>query len=148
MEQIALHYLWWILALVLIAIEVILPGYFMLWIGIGAGLTGLVVLVAPGMSLLAQALVFVLLAFLSCAAYWYGLRRRLMRNDTGDALLNRRGEQKIGQRYVLAEPIVNGRGKAKVGDGLWLVKGPDLPVGSMIEVVGVDGTTLLVKAVD
>ena len=34
MEQIALHYLWWILALVLIAIEVILPGYFMLWIGI------------------------------------------------------------------------------------------------------------------
>src|ERR1700744_6044999 len=116
MEQIALHYLWWILALVLIAIEVILPGYFMLWIGIGAGLTGLVVLVAPGMSLLAQALVFVLLAFLSCAAYWYGFRRRLMRNDTGDALLNRRGEQKIGQRYVLAEPIVNGRGKAKVGD--------------------------------
>ena len=47
MEQIALHYLWWILALVLIAIEVILPGYFMLWIGIAAGITGVVVLVLP-----------------------------------------------------------------------------------------------------
>jgi membrane protein implicated in regulation of membrane protease activity len=148
MEQLALHYLWWILALVLIAIEVILPGYFMLWIGIGAGVTGLVVLVAPGLSLLAQAMVFVMLAFLSCVAYWYVLRPRLMRDEPGDALLNRRGEQKIGQRYVLAEAIVHGRGKAKVGDSLWLVRGPDLPAGSMVEVTGVDGTTLLVRAVE
>ncbi|WP_445146138.1 NfeD family protein [Dyella sp. Tek66A03] len=145
MEQVALHYWWWILALLLIALEVILPGYFMLWIGIAAGVTGLVVLVAPGLSLLGQALVFAVLAFLSCAVYWYGLRPKLMRNEPGDALLNRRGEQKIGQRYVLAEPIINGRGKARVGDGLWLVSGPDLPVGSMVEVVGVDGTTLLVR---
>jgi len=148
MEQIALHYLWWILALVLIAIEVILPGYFMLWIGIAAGITGLVVLVAPDLSMLGQALVFVVLAFLSCAAYWYGLRPRLMRDEPGDALLNRRGEQKIGQRYVLAEPIVHGRGKAKVGDGLWLVSGPDLPAGAMVEVVGVEGAMLLVKGVE
>ncbi len=148
MEQIALHYLWWILALVLIAVEVILPGYFMLWIGIAAGVTGVVVLAAPGMSLLAQALVFAVLAFLSCAAYWYGLRPRLMRDEPGSALLNRRGEQKIGQRYVLAEPIVHGRGKAKVGDSLWLVRGPDLPAGSMVEVVGVDGTTLVVRAAE
>lgn len=148
MEQIALHYLWWILALVLIAIEVILPGYFMLWIGIAAGITGVVVLVAPDLSMLAQAVVFVVLAFLSCAVYWYGLRPRLMRDEPGDALLNRRGEQKIGQRYVLVEPIVHGRGKAKVGDGMWLVSGPDLPAGAMVEVVGVDGTTLLVKVAE
>ncbi|WP_430388039.1 NfeD family protein [Dyella sp. 20L07] len=148
MEAVALHYWWWILALVLIAIEVMLPGYFMLWIGIAAGATGLVVLVMPGLSVLSQALVFAALAFLSCAAYWYGLRPRLMRDEPGDARLNRRGEQKIGQRYALAEAIVQGRGKAKVGDGLWLVRGPDLPVGSMVEVVGVDGTTLLVKAAD
>ena len=145
MEQVALHFWWWILALVLIALEVIMPGYFMLWIGIAAGVTGLVMLAAPGLSLLGQALVFAVLAFLSCAVYWYGLRPKLMRDEPGDALLNRRGEQKIGQRYVLAEAIVNGRGKARVGDSLWLVSGPDLPVGSMVEVVGVDGTTLLVR---
>ena len=148
MEAIALHYWWWILALMLIAVEVVLPGYFMLWIGIAAGVTGLVLLVVPGMSLIGQSLLFAVLAFLSCAAYWYLLRPKLMRNEPGDARLNRRGEQKIGQRYVLVEPIVNGRGKAQVGDGQWLVSGPDLPVGSMVEVVGVDGTTLLVKAVE
>ncbi len=148
MEAIALHYWWWILALVLIAIEVVLPGYFMLWIGIAAGVTGLVVLAVPGLSLISQSLIFAVLGFLSCAAYWYGLRPKLMRNEPGDARLNRRGEQKIGQRYVLVEPIVNGRGKAQVGDGQWLVRGPDLPLGSMVEVVGVDGTTLLVREVE
>ncbi|RDJ00253.1 NfeD family protein [Dyella solisilvae] len=148
MEDFALHYMWWIIALVLIALEVILPGYFMLWVGIAAGATGLVMLVAPGLSMLSQALVFAAFTFLSCAAYWYGLRPRLARDEPGDATLNRRGEQKIGHRYVLAEAIVNGRGKAKVGDSLWLVRGPDLPVGSMVEVVGVDGTTLLVREVE
>ena len=142
----AAHYLWWIVALVLIGIEVMVPGYFMLWIGIGAAATGLVVLLAPGLSFLSQALVFALLAFVSCAVYWYWLRPKLQHNDVGSERLNRRGEQLIGGRYVLIEPIVNGRGKARVGDGQWLVSGPDLPVGSTVEVVSVEGTTLQVRA--
>ncbi|KRE88586.1 hypothetical protein ASG87_08365 [Frateuria sp. Soil773] len=144
-QQITMHYLWWILALVLIGLEVAIPGYFMLWIGIAAAATGLLLLVAPSLSLLAQAVAFALLAFASCAVYWYGLRPRLQRHAAGDERLNRRGEQMIGQRYVLVEPIVNGRGKAQVGDGQWLVSGPDLPLGSTVEVLGVEGTTLKVR---
>jgi inner membrane protein len=53
----------------------------------------------------------------------------------------------IGQRYELIEAIVNGRGKARVGDGQWLVNGPDLPLGAIVEVVAVDGSTLQVRAV-
>ncbi|MFC4764187.1 NfeD family protein [Dyella koreensis] len=145
--SVATHYLWWILALVLIALEVMLPGYFMLWIGIAAAVTGVLMLILPELSLLSQAIAFVVLAFLSCAAYWYLLRPRLQRDEPGDARLNRRGEQNIGKRYVLSEAIVNGRGKAQVGDGLWLVSGPDLPVGSTVEVVAVDGNTLKVRPV-
>ena len=141
------HYVWWIVALVLIALEVIMPGYFMLWIGIGAATTGLVVLVIPGFSFLAQAIVFALLAFVSCAVYWYGVRPKLQSKEPRDERLNRRGEQLIGKRYVLIDAIVNGRGKARVGDGQWLVSGPDLPVGSTVEVVAVDGTTLKVQPV-
>jgi inner membrane protein len=145
--SVAAHYLWWIVALVLIAIEVIMPGYFMLWIGIGAAATGLLVLLLPDLSLLAQSIAFAVLAFVSCAVYWYGLRPRLQRDEPGDERLNRRGEQLIGKRYVLIEAIVNGRGKARVGDGQWLVSGPDLPAGSTVEVVAVDGTTLKVRPV-
>jgi membrane protein implicated in regulation of membrane protease activity len=144
-QQITMHYLWWILALVLIGLEVILPGYFLLWIGIAAAATGVLLLMMPALSLLAQAVAFSVLAFAACAVYWYALRPRLQRHGVGDERLNRRGEQMIGQRYVLVEPIVNGRGKAQVGDGQWLVRGPDLPQGATVEVLGVDGTTLIVR---
>ncbi|TBR40756.1 NfeD family protein [Dyella terrae] len=146
MNDLGLHYLWWILALVLIAAETLLPGYFLLWIGIGAAFTGLAMLVLPGLGLLTQAVLFGVFAFLSCAGYWYLVRPRLQAREPGDARLNRRGEQSIGQHYVLAEAIVNGRGRARVGDTLWTVSGPDLPVGATVEVVSVDGNTLRVKA--
>ena len=143
--SIAAHYIWWIVALVLIAIEVVMPGYFMLWIGIGAAVTGVLVFIVPGLSMLIQSVLFAVLAFASCAAYWYGLRPTLHRNEPGDVKLNRRAEQLIGNRYVLIEAIVNGRGTACVGDGQWLVSGPDLPLGSTVEVVAVEGTTLKVR---
>ena len=145
MSLLSAHYLWWLLALLLIGLEVALPGYFLLWIGIGAGATGVLAWLLPGMSLLAQAMVFAVLAFLACAVYAWGIRPRLRRGDAASERLNRRGAQMVGQRYVLIEPIVNGRGKARVGDGEWLVNGPDLPLGASVEVVGVDGNTLQVR---
>lgn len=148
MDQIAVHYLWWIVALLLIGGEVILPGYFMLWIGIAAAAMGVVLLLLPGMGALAQAVLFVVFAFVSCVVYWKVVRPRLDRIPAGNERLNRRGEQLLGQRYTLCEPIVQGRGKARVGDGMWLVTGPDLPLGATVEVIGIDGTTLRVKAVD
>jgi inner membrane protein len=148
-DHVSTHYLWWIIALVLIAGEVMLPGYFMLWIGIAAAIMGVVLFVVPDMGPLLQAVIFAVLAFASCFAYWKLIRPRLERgNKPGNERLNRRGEQLIGQRYVLIEPIANGRGKARVGDGMWLVSGPDLPVGTMVEVLGCEGTTLAVRAVE
>jgi len=144
--QIATHYLWWILALLLIAGEVMVPGYFLLWIGIAAAAMGVLLWVFPGLGLLAQAVLFAVLALAACVAYARWLRPRIERRAAGGERLNRRGEQMIGQRYELVEPIVNGRGKVRVGDGQWLVSGPDLPLGSTVEVVAVDGTALKVRA--
>lgn len=146
MWQLAAHYLWWILALLLIASELLVPGYFLLWIGLAAAAMGVLLWIVPSMGLLAQAIVFGLLAFASCLAYARWLRPKLERRAPGSERLNRRAEQMIGQRYELIEAIVNGRGKARVGDGQWLVSGPDLPIGSTVEVIAVDGGTLKVRA--
>ncbi|GAA0718587.1 NfeD family protein [Dokdonella soli] len=145
MDNLVDNYGWWLLALVLIAAEMIAPGYFMLWIGIAAGIMGLIALVAPAMPAIVQAILFGVLAIASCALYWKFIRPLAEQRDD-QPLLNRRGEKLVGQRFVLVEPIVNGRGKVKVGDGSWLAEGPDLPAGSEVEVVAVDGTTLRVKA--
>jgi membrane protein implicated in regulation of membrane protease activity len=145
MDNLVNHYGWWLLALVLIAAEMLAPGYFMLWIGIAAAVTGLVLLVAPGLSAIAQAIMFALLAIGACLVYWKFIRPLAERRDD-QPLLNRRGAQMVGQRFVLCDAIVNGRGKVKVGDGTWLAEGPDLPAGSEVEVTAVEGTTLKVIA--
>ena len=138
------HYGWWLLALVLIGLELVLPGYFMLWIGLAAGAMGLVLMFAPALSFMAQAGLFAALALVSCFVYWRFVRR-VLDEPSDQPRLNRRAEQFIGRRYVLEDAIVNGQGKARVGDSLWLVEGPDLPVGTTVEVTGVDGATLRVE---
>jgi hypothetical protein len=146
METLLNNYGWWLLALVLIGVEVIAPGYFMLWIGIAAGVMGLITFALPAMSALAQAIVFAALAIASCTIYWRFVRPLAeQRND--QPLLNRRGERMVGRRVLVVEPIVNGRGKVKVGDGAWLAEGPDLPAGSEVEVTACEGTTLKVRVV-
>ena len=143
-----MHYLWWILALLLIAGEVLLPGYFMLWIGLAAAAMGVLLWLVPGAgpagaggAVRAAGDCRLRGSTRACCARGWNAAQ------PGSERLNRRAEQMIGQRYVLIEPIVNGRGKARVGDGQWLVSGPDLPLGSTVEVVAVDGTTLQVRAV-
>jgi membrane protein implicated in regulation of membrane protease activity len=145
MDNLLNNYGWWLLALLLIGAEMILPGYFLLWIGIAAGLMGAIVLLAPALPPIAQAVVFALLAILTCAVYWRFIRPLAEHRDD-QPLLNRRGEKLVGQRFVVIEPIVNGRGKVRVGDGTWLAEGPDLVAGSEVEVVAVSVTTLRVKA--
>jgi membrane protein implicated in regulation of membrane protease activity len=147
MDNLVNNYGWWLLALVLIAAEMLAPGYFLLWIGIAAGVMGLVTLVVPGLPGIAQAVLFGLLAIAACLVYWKFIRPVAEHRDD-QPLLNRRGAQLVGQRFVLAEAIVNGRGRVKVGDSEWLAEGPDLPVGSEVVVVSVSGTTLRVESRD
>lgn len=145
LTNLTLHYGWWLLALVLIGAEIMAPGFFMLWIGIAAAALGVVLLFVPEMGFGLQSVIFAVFAVISCFVYWRFVRHAMdERSDQPN--LNRRAEQYIGRRFVLETAIVNGQGKARVGDSLWLVEGPELPAGAPIEVVGVDGSTLKVKA--
>ena len=140
-----MHYGWWILALVLIGAELLVPGYFLIWIGFAAAALGVVTFFVPGISFLAQAVLFAALTLASCFVYWRFVRK--VANETSDQpLLNRRAEQFVGKRYTLETAIVGGRGKVRIGDSPWLAEGPDLPAGAEVEVVSVSGTTVKVRA--
>lgn len=136
---------WLILGLALMVFELFNPGAYMLWLGLGALLTALLVLIVPTMATVWQIVVFGLLSLLAILAYrdW---RRRYPEVETSDQpLLNKRAAQIVGQVHVLAEPVVDGRGRLKIGDAFWTVFGPDMAVGQRVRIVATDGTTLNVE---
>ena len=138
-------YGWWLLALLLIAAELVAPGYFLLWIGLAAGIMGLVLLAFPNLVFIVQAILFALLSIAVCLAYWKFIRPSAeMRDD--QPLLNRKGDRLIGRRVVVVDAIVNGRGKVTVGDSAWLAEGDDCAAGTAVRVVAVNGTSLQVVA--
>jgi len=134
---------WWIIGVVLVIVELITPGFFLLWIGIAAGVTGVVVFLMPDLSWEVQILIFAPLAVVAVVAARYYLLRNPI--ETADATLNRRGSQYVGRVFDLQDPIVNGIGKVKVADGVWRAEGPDLPIGAKVKVTAVVGTVLKVE---
>ena len=135
---------WWILAGLLLILELTAPAFFFLWLGIAAAAVGLIMLVFPGLSLETQ---LVLFAVASVAAIFMWRKYRESRPlVTDQPHLNRRGQQYINRIFTLSSPIKNGEGKVTVDDSTWRVKGPDLPVGATIKVVGVEGVIFIVEA--
>ena len=139
-------FFWFALTFLLFAAEALAPGAFMLWFGFAAAVVALLVLLVPGVAVLWQAGLFVLLAFVSVQIYrrWF---RNLGRTST-HPLLNRRAEQLVGQIYPLDTAIVDGRGRLKIGDAYWAVEGPDLPSGTPVRIHSVNGMSLRVQAAD
>ena len=136
---------WGALALVLFAAEALAPGAFMLWIGIGAAAVFVLVAVFADIPLLWQVVAFVLLSVVSIQCYRRWGRSHARQSDA--PLLNRRAEQLIGRVVVIDQDIISGKGRAKIDDAFWVVAGPELPAGSQVRVVAVEGMTLKVQQV-
>lgn len=141
------NWFWWAVAAALFALEALVPGTFMLWLGFAAVATALLHLLLPGLDPTWQWFLFSLLCLISVAAGWQWRRTHPPR-ASDQPLLNRRGEQLVGRVYPLDTAIVDGRGRLKIGDAFWAVEGVDLAAGTRVRVIAVDGMTLRVVAAD
>jgi len=133
---------WFIAAGILIVLEIIAPGVFMLWLGLSALAVGLISL-AINWSWQAQFVAFAVFAVASIPI-WYRVSRRV--EKPGDQpFLNRRSTAFVGQVFTLDKPIQNGSGTVRIHDTVWRVTGPDAPAGHRVKVTGTDGPTLFVE---
>lgn len=147
MDWMASDWFWWGMALGLFALEALLPGTFMLWLGFAAVGTGLIRLAWPAMDPTGQWLLFALLSLVAVAIGWY-LRARHPQMHTDQPLLNRRADQLVGRVFALDAAIIDGRGRIKVDDAYWTAQGDDLPIGTRVRVLAVEGMALRVARAD
>lgn len=134
---------WVVLGLLLIGGETLAPGIFLIWLGLAALMTGVVVGLAD-INWQAAALVFAGLSLLSVAAGRLLTRRK---SDEPDAAtgLNDRARNLIGRVFTLQATMTGGEGRIRIDDSSWRIVGPELLAGSTVKVVRVEGATLVVE---
>ncbi|MBV7549464.1 NfeD family protein [Pseudomonas sp. PDM26] len=137
---------WLALGTILLILEVFGAGGYLLWIGMAAATVGVLTFFLPGLPWEWQFLLFGLLS-IATASYWWR-RQRTAARPSDQPHLNLRGQELIGKTFVVHEAIINGRGKIKVADGVWMARGPDTAIGSRVRVVGQQGAILLVEAAE
>ncbi|WP_459873423.1 NfeD family protein [Endothiovibrio diazotrophicus] len=135
---------WWVAGLLLATLEVFAPGVVFIWLGLAAGVVGVLLWALPDLAWEYQISAFAVLSVVAVVLARLYLRRRPLQTDR--PLLNRRGEQYVGRRLTLEQAIVNGTGWVRVDDSRWKVTGPDLPAGTTVKVVAVDGVVLSIEA--
>lgn len=132
---------WFIIGGALLVLEILLPGTFMLWLGLAAIATGVLALILP-VGWQVQVVIFAILSVVSVL-----LGRRFtprVEPESDKPFLNRRVDGFVGRVFVLDEPIVGGSGRVRIDDSVWRVTGPDCAAGTKVRVERVDGVLLIV----
>jgi len=135
---------WFVVAVIFLVLEVLVPGVFMLWLGLAAILVGIIAL-ATVLSWQIQLIVFAVLS-IACIPAWRYFARKV-EGPADQPFLNRRSEGYVGRVFMLDKPIVGGVGTIRIDDSVWRVSGPDLPAGSRVKIARADGAELAVEAV-
>jgi membrane protein implicated in regulation of membrane protease activity len=131
--------IWLVAGLALLMIEILAPGAFMMWLGLAACGTGLIIL-ATGIGFEMQVITVAVLSAISLAA---GLRYR---RQPGRLNTQQAG---LAGRSATALAFDGREGRVRVGDSDWAARVPtDVPppaAGTRLRVEGVDGTVLIVR---
>lgn len=135
---------WLILGFILLILEIIIPGVFLIWWGLSslilAGITKLIPEVSPSWQITIFAITACILSFL-----WWKYQSKKDQLDDKQTQLNQRDNSMMNSKGVVVEILESGIARGKFGDTTWRIVGYDLKEGDQIIVTDVEGITLQVK---
>ena len=136
---------WIVAGLALLALELVVPGGFLVWMGMAGIITGLMLFFQP----IPWSLQWLMFGALSLIAIFTWVRWCRTRPAALDhPQLNQRTDSLVGQIVVLQEAMEGGFSRVALGDSVWRVSGPELPAGTRVRVVGSNGPVLAVVPVE
>ena len=137
-------WVWLIGGILLLIAEVIAPGFFLIFVGAAAMLTGAFALLFD----LGAPAQLALFAIYTALAVMIG-RKFYARPQVEhrDALLNDRAAQLVGRTVTVVSAVDEHGGRVRVGDGEWSARGDAAEPGERVRVVAVEGNCLKVERV-
>jgi membrane protein implicated in regulation of membrane protease activity len=135
-------WLWLIGGVVLLIAEIIVPGFFLVFLGAAAIAAGLFTMLF-GLGTDAQLALFALYAVLAVM-----VGRRFYANRSGDhdgPRLNDPAARLVGRTVVVVEPVDAHQGRVTVGDSEWSARGGPADAGDRVRITGVEGNCLTVE---
>ena len=132
---------WFIIAIILLVIELIKTNGYALWLSVSAAIVAILIWFIPGLSLLYQLIVFVILGILLSLWWFKSLKNKPIQ-------LNRlKAREYLGCVYTLEKPVKTGKGQLEIEGLIWFVHSEqDLSKGDKIRVKGLNGVVLLIEA--
>jgi hypothetical protein len=135
---------WAVAAVVIAFCELPVPGSYLIWIACAAALTALMGFLIDW-PLTSQLSFFVIACIGTCVAGYFVYRHFDRRGRDGEPM-NRRDIDMIGQSAIASEAFVNGHGRIRLNDTVWLAQGEgDIAAGTPVVVTGLHGTSLMVR---
>ena len=136
-------WMWLIGGVLLLIAEVIAPGFFLIFIGAAAIITGLFTVLFD----LGTAPQLALFALYAIIAVFIGRRFYANRtSDSTDPLLNDRAARLVGKVVTVVDAVDEHNGRVRVGDSEWSARGGPAAVGERVRITGIDGNCLKVEA--
>ena len=141
-----LPYLWLLAGVLLIGLELLTPGFVVIFFGIGALLTGLLSLLIPGLSasLLLQFLIWGGSSLLSL----FALRRFFKRTFRGKEIEDTGQDEFVGQTAEVIEAVTQKKpGRVSFQGTTWkaVTYDSDLAAGDSVEIMKKENLTLIVS---
>lgn len=136
---------YWIIGGTIIAgLELIVPGVFMLWIGLGALAVGLLLTAFPDLPMSWQFLIFAGAMISSIGSGF--LLQRVGRNKQADAPLNQELAGFVGRVLIAADDFAVGRGRVRVGDTTYAALSTEaIAAGDEVQVIAIESGRLRVE---
>lgn len=135
---------WLAAGLTLAALELAVPGVYLIWLAVAAIATGALTFVLDWGTTY-QVINFVFLALIAAYSAKRFLRDRPI--ESSNPMLNNRGGSMIGQSAVVVQAIEGGEGRVKLGDSEWIGRGEDCAVGTRVVITATKGPILTVEPV-
>lgn len=141
---------WFVLAAVLLIIEIATGTTYFLWPAAAAAVVGVANLWLFDGNWRMQLLVFAVVTVVLTVFATPIVKPWLKRSRKDHMTLNERGEQKIGRRVKVEQAFSSGEGRVRLGDTVWTAaseSGENFEQGAEVTITRVDGAKLFVSAI-